>query len=185
MPWYVAVVGAIRRVDWDAQAAIALTLIGWFLLDTLRLTWGPVEHAIPFYEVPLLLASPARLLTGFEGQRGTGTVLFTLLCFGALLAPLAPYFWRARSAWLGWSAPFALIVICAGLLYLRMSGDFFRMGGGDTLANDLRHIGNHLLHRAGAGVAHRVTFAAGGYLALLSSAYLAVRGIRGWRNHRS
>jgi hypothetical protein len=85
----------------------------------------------------------------------------------------------ARRAWLGWLAPLALMVCVALIMKTRTSGDLFQESGFvDTLGNDVRHLANHMFRGANAAVAQKVSVAAGGYLALLSSLYLAWCGIQ-------
>jgi hypothetical protein len=185
--WHSRVMQAVKNLDGASWLAVALTFTGWFLLDTLRVEWGPIERRIPFYDVAVLAGSPMQIVTGLEGRIGVGTVLFSLLCCVTLLGPLAAHLWRNRFVSLAGAAPLALILGCAFLLYARTSGDFFVGRGGpvDTIANDLRHLANHVVHNAGAAVSHHVTFVAGGYLALFASLYLAARAVRGFRTHRS
>ena len=185
--WHTDPWRAVKNVDTASWFAASLTFAGWFLLDTLRIEWGPIERRVPIYDVGVLIGSPLQIVTGLEGKAGAGTVLFGLLCCVTLLAPALPHLWRNRFASLAGAAPFALILGCALLLYARTSGDFFVGGGGpvDTIANDLRHLANHVVHNAGAAFSHRVTFVAGGYLALFSSLYLAARAVRNFRTYRS
>jgi hypothetical protein len=183
--WQTALAAAVGRVDFDAWAAIALIVVGWFVLDTVQVAW-PMKHGIAFYDIAVIIKTPMRLFTGVSGARGVSSVLFTLICLATLLATLTPYIWRNRFAWLACIAPLALIVLCALLLYVRTPPDLFpTQGGGDTLGNDVRHLANHLFHRATAGVARKVTVGAGVYLALIGSVYLAVRGIRRYRSWRA
>lgn len=185
-PWRAALASAISRVDFDIWIALALIFVGWFVLETLQVVWGPMKHSVHFYDLGTIIKNPTLLFTGVEGERGTNTVIFTLLCFAALIALLTPYFWRARFSWFALFAPLVLIAVCALLLYARAPGDILpEQSGGDTIANDLRHFANHLFHRAAAGMARKVTLGAGGYLALIGSVYLAARAVRSFLKHRT
>jgi hypothetical protein len=183
--WQTTLTGALKRVEFDAWAGIALIVVGWFVLDTVQVTF-PMKHGIPFYDIAVIIGAPSRIFTGVSGERGMATVLFTLLCLATLLLTLTPYVWRSPHAWLTSVAPLALIVFCALLVYARTPPDLFSThGGGDTLGNDLRHFANHLFHRATAGMARKVTLGAGAYLAVIGSVYLAVRGVRRYRRWRA
>ena len=185
LTWRATLASALGKVDGATWAAVGMTFAGWFLLDTLRVVWGPMDHRIAFYEVAAVIGSPVRLFTGLEGNHPPATVLFMLLCGATLFAPLSPYLSRHRFAWLAGTAPLALMVGCAVLLYVRTSGDVFAARGiGDTIGNDLRHLASHLIGNASTRASSHVTLASGGYLALLSSLYLAARAIRGFQNHR-
>ena len=178
---------ALSRVDGATWVASSLMFAGWFLLDTLRVDWGPIQQHIPFYDVAAVIASPVRLFTGLEGNRGAVTVFFVLLCGAALLAPATSYLWRNRFGWLAGIAPLALMVTCALLLQARTSGDFFASHAGvrDTIANDLRHLGSHLIRNVSASASRHVALASGGYVALISSLYLSARAIvAGSKTHR-
>jgi hypothetical protein len=104
-----------------------------------------------------------------------------------LLAVLLPYLWRNKYAWLACLAPLILMLAAAWLLYSRTSHDLVapQTGLADTIANDLRHLTSHIVHRASESVARRVTFAPGGYLAAAGTLYLAVAGLIRFRAHRS
>lgn len=178
---------ALARIDGLTWAAVTLTFAGWFLLETLRVQWGPIDRGVPFYDLVVVIGAPATLFTGIQGHRGFGTVLFVMVCCITLLAPLLPYFWRSRFAWLAAAAPLVLMLIAALLLYARTSDSSLLPHGGltDTIANDVRHLARHLLHHARESVARKVTFAAGGYLAALGCLYLAARGVRSFLTHRN
>jgi hypothetical protein len=184
LTWRATLASALGKVGGATWAAVGMTFAGWFLLDTLRVVWGPIDHRIAFYDVAAVIGSPVRLFTGLEGNRPLTTALFMLLCGTTLFAPLSPYLSRHRFARLAGIAPLALMVGCAVLLYARTSGDVFAARGiGDTIGNDLRHLASHLIGNASARASSHVTLASGGYLALLSSLYLAARAIRGFQTH--
>lgn len=184
--WHVQVAEAMARIGTDAWGAIVLIVLGWFFFDTLRVEWGLLRQGIHFYELMSVMRSPARFFLNSEGSHGTATVPFTLVCMVALLAPLTPYLWRHRLAWLTLLAPLALIFVVAAWLYFSASGDALRESGlGDTIGNDFRHLANHLLRNASATVARKVTFGVGGYVALAGSGYLAFCGLRAFRRSSS
>lgn len=164
----------------SAWVALALTFFGWFALDTLRVEWGPLRQGVHFYDMADVIGHPQRLFNSLETNHvSVTTVLFILLCVAALLAPWALSVRRHRLAWLGYLAPLALMVCIALVLKTRTPGNLFQEGGlSDTLGNDFRHLANHLFHGASAAIAQKVTIAAGGYLSLAGSAYLAWCGIQ-------
>jgi hypothetical protein len=173
-------VSSATQLGPGAWIALALTFFGWFALDTLRVEWGPFRHGVHFYDMADVIAHPARLFNGLEANRGGLTTgLFMVLCAAALLAPWALSLRPHRLAWLGWFAPLALVVGVALVLRTRTSGELFQESGlVDTVGKDVRHLANHVFRGASAAVAQKITPAAGGYLALLSSAYLAWCGIQ-------
>jgi hypothetical protein len=178
----------LARWGWVASAtglgvgpwiALALTGIGWFALDTLQVKWGLISQGVRFVDMESVIAHPARLFSGLAGDRnGIAAALFTSLAIAALISPVALSARRSRFAWLGCCAPLVLMLCVALILKLRTSGDLFRENGWvDTLGNDARHFANHVFRGASAAVAQKISVASGGYLALLSSAYLAGYGI--------
>lgn len=180
-------VASATRLGTGPWVALMLTCLGWFAFDTLRVVWGPISHGVHFYDMADVIGHPARLFSGLEANRGgITTVLFILLCVAALMAPWALSVRRDRLARLGWFAPLALMVCVALILKTRTSGDLFAESGFvDTLGNDVRHFANHVFRGANAAVAQKVTLAAGGYLALLSSFYLAWCGVQRMRKSAS
>jgi hypothetical protein len=78
-------------------------------------------------------------------------------------------------------------MVCVALmLKLRTSGDPFQESAWvDTLGNDARHFANHVFRGASAAVAQKVSVASGGYLAFLSSTYLAWCGVTRIRRNRA
>jgi hypothetical protein len=182
---YARITSALAGVDAPTWIALGAIFIGWFLLDTLRVEWGPLDRRVPFYDLAAVIASPTRLFTGIEGHRGLGSLLFAIVCIAALFAPLLPAISRTRWAAWGSVAPFAMMIGAALLLYAVTSQDVIpnNADSTDTLANDVRHFANHLLSSASASVSRKVTFAPGGYLALVGAFFAAVRGLR-VRGHR-
>jgi hypothetical protein len=167
---------------WSCVGAI---LVGWFLLDTLHVSVGPIEHAVRFYDFAAIIARPVRLLTGV-GRHGLGSFSFALLCCASIGATLAPWFRRERHAALGAMAPLVLILACALLLYARSSGEVLMTSNDPTaISNDVFRFANDLLHRGGAVVARRVTIGAGAYLAFIGALVLALRGLAAWRGGRN
>ncbi len=140
--WYSTAQRALDGTHAVSWAAIGLTFAGWFLFDTLHVAWGPLERSVPFYDLAVVIDSPVRLFTGVEGHRGAGTVILTSLCWRGLLVASLAHFWRGRRAWMFWSAPAALMLVVALVLYARVSDDplIARLGAPDTIGSDLRHL---------------------------------------------
>lgn len=182
--WYVRAQRALGGTHPLSWVAMGLTFAGWFLFDALHVAWGPIERSVPFYDLAVVIDSPVRLFTGIEGHRGAGTVVLALLCLASLLAPSLLIFRRGRHAWIAFSAPAALMLIVALLLYVRVSDDALvaSLGAPDTIGNDLRHLTTHLLHHLRANAARSVSLAPGAYLASLGSLILLVRGVTGRRS---
>ena len=179
--WYVRVQRALGDTHAVGWAAIGLTFAGWFLFDTLHVEWGPLERSVRFYDLAVVIDSPVRLFTGVEGHRGIGTGILATLSLATLFAASSAHLWHRRRAWIVLSAPAALMLIIALVLYVRVSDDVLiaNLGAPDTIGNDIRHITTHVLRHLRASAARGVSLAPGAYLASLGSLLLLVRGVRG------
>ncbi len=153
---------ALRTLEVSSKLAVAGILIGWFFIDYLVVSLGSLHHGVRFFDMSAMIADPARLFLGVDSSMHR--LSFSIICLACLSAPLAaPQLVKARVVWLAYLAPLALVVVCAALLYSRTSAEFF--------ADDV------VRHGGGLAAKH-ISPAAGGYLALIGSLFLAVQGIR-------
>ncbi len=172
---------AVGETDASTKLAVICVVFGWFFMNTLIVSLGSLDHGVRFFDMGAILANPMRLFFGVDAplQRGS----FGLICLLCAAAPLAPFIWPARSAWLAYLAPLALMLLCAVILYSRTSGEYFvapSHAGAD--GNSVIRFANDFVHRGRGLVSRHVAVGAGGYLALIGSAVLAVQGIhRLWR----
>src|SRR5580704_10095192 len=137
----------LQQMGRSSQIAIVCVFFGWFLVDTLVVTLGSLQHGVRFFDMSVVIADPSRM---FFGLQGFGHRLFFIpLCIVCLCAPLLPHLRRDRMLWLSYAAPLALMAICGVLLVWRTSGEFIvaprnagRVGGNLVqFANDLVHHG--------------------------------------------
>ena len=170
-----------RSLEPAAAAATLCIVVGWFFTDTLLATVGPFRNGISFIELPVIIGNPAALITGVHRSNPLIVISFAFVCGLAVLAPLAPHFWKERVAWLALLAPLGLMCVCALLLYDRTAGSFIAGPEVETsLTSNVVRIANDLLGRGGAVAARRVSVGAGAYLAATGSIFLAVRGLLGF-----
>jgi hypothetical protein len=178
MPW----LRAASHLDPTTWLAMLCIVIGWFLLNTLAVSLGPINHAFRFYDMLAIIDNPMQLFVGIKPVHYFEVTLFTLVCAGALCAPVMPYVRNDRTSWLAYLVPLLLMVVADLWLYVRTSGDFFATPAeAGTLSSDVIHFANDLLHRGSEPIARRVTIGAGSYLAIVGGVVLAIRGIRGYR----
>jgi hypothetical protein len=171
---------AAAELDTPSKFALLCIFFGWFLVDTLVVTLGSLQHGVRFFDISALIADPSRLFFGVQGA--SQRILFGLICVLCLLAPLLPHLRRERANWLGYLAPLLLMLICGALLYSRSSGEFFATpSDAGPAAGNLIRFANQLLHQGSGMVAKHVSVAVGGYLALIASMVLALRGARRFR----
>jgi hypothetical protein len=81
---------------------------------------------------------------------------------------------------------FGVLRLCGALLYYRTSGEFFAMTAEPaSMAGNLIHFANGLVHRGSGAVARHVSIGVGGYLGFAAALLLAVSGVRGFRRPTS
>lgn len=173
-----------RRLDWTVPVAVACLACGWFFMNALITDYGAVQLQFRFYNVFTLMHSPGSIVTGALGDGATWDAwLFGAVCTAAILAALAPVLSAHKAAWLGCIAPFALMALTGAILYHGFSQDLVANGGllGDSGLR-LSHFANQLANRVGGMIARQIHVGLGGYLAVAASAFLAVKGVRGYQN---
>jgi hypothetical protein len=179
-PMFGRVCRAAWTLDTPSKIAIAALIVGWFFISTLVVSFGSLQHGVRFFDMSAVIADPTRLFFGIDSlmQR----VLFGLICIGCLAAPLLPQIVHRRSAWLGYLAPLVLMVLCGAILFSKTSGEFFSTpSNAGTVTGSFIRFANDLVNRGGGLVAKHISVGAGGYLALIASAFLAVHGLRRFR----
>jgi hypothetical protein len=178
MPW----LRAAGRLDPSTWLAMLCVVIGWFFMNTLVVSIGPINHAFRFFDMLAIIDNPMQLFVGIKPVHYFEVTLFTLLCAGALCAPVMPYVRGDRTSWLAYLVPLLLTVVAYLWLYVRTSGDFFATpADAGTLSSDVIRFANDLLHRGSEPIARRVAIGAGSYVSIAGGAALAIRGILGYR----
>jgi hypothetical protein len=172
---------AAGQIELASKIAIVCVFFGWFLVDTLVVTLGSLQHGVRFFDLSAVIADPSRMFFGLQGS--VHRVFFIPLCIACILAPLLPHFGRIRVLWLSYIAPLALMLICGVLLFWRTSGQFIAApGNAGRVAGNLIQFANDLVHHGGDLVTRHVSIGIGGYLALAASLVLALRGVRRLRS---
>jgi hypothetical protein len=172
-----------QRPDWAVLVAVACVACSWFLMSSLNTNLGVVQLQFRFYNVLTLMHSPRSIITGAEGDRAAlDAWIFGAVCMVAILAALAPLVSRRRIAWLGCLAPFALMALTGAILYHGFSQDLIADKGtfGDTGSQFIR-FANSLASRVGDAITRQIHVGPGGYLALIATAFLAIKGLRGYQ----
>lgn len=178
-----AIPATTARSDWSVWAAAACTACGWFFMNSLITDFGVVQFQFRFYNVLTLMHSPGSIATGVSGDGARlDAWLFGTVCAIAVVAALAPALSSRKAAWLGCLAPFALMALAGVVLYHGFSQDLIDNKGmlGDS-GLGLSRFANSLAQKIGAEVSRQIHVGFGGYLSLAASAYLAVKGLRGYR----
>jgi hypothetical protein len=171
---------AAGQIELASKVAIVCVFFGWFLVDTLVVSLGSLQHGVRFYDMSAVIADPSRMFFGPQGS--LHRTIFIPLCIVCVLAPLLPHFRSVRVLWLGYIAPLALMVICAVLLFARTSGEFIAApSNAGRVGGNVIQFANDLVHHGGDLVAKHVSIGIGGYVALVASIVLALRGVRRFR----
>jgi hypothetical protein len=168
---------AAGQIDLSSKIAIACVFFGWFLVDTLVVMLGSLQHGVRFFDMSAVIADPSRMFFGLQGS--LHRMFFIPLCVICLCAPLLPHVRRTKVLWLSYAAPLALMVTCGVLLFSRTSRDFIAApSNAGRVGGNLIQFANDLVHRGGDLVARHVSIGVGGYLALAASIVLALQGVR-------
>src|ERR1700722_20538049 len=101
---------AAGQIELASKIAIVCVFFGWFLVDTLVVTLGSVQHGVRFFDISAVIADPSRMFFGLQGS--LHRVFFIPLCLICLCAPLLPHVRSMRVLWLSYAAALALLVIC-------------------------------------------------------------------------
>jgi hypothetical protein len=171
---------AAGQIDLASKLAMVCVFFGWFLVDTLVVTLGSLQHGVRFFDMSAVIADPSRIFFGLHGS--VHRMFFIPLCVVCIFAPLLPHFRRMRVLRLCYVAPLALMVICGVLLFWRTSGEFIvAPSSAGRVGGNLIQLANDLVHHGGDLVARHVAIGVGGYLALAASLVLALQGVRSFR----
>ena len=165
------------RIDGATGIAVACLVIGWFGLNTLVATFGPIQHIAHFYDLPVIMKDPRRLLTGVGDLDILVRMVFGLVCVAVALAPFAAQLAKVRTPSLFSSAPLLLMLVCGIVLYVRSSTAHIEapesMGRIGALVS---RWANGAMSWSGDVVARHIALGAGGYVSFAASIYLAVKG---------
>jgi hypothetical protein len=166
------------KIDSLTWVAVGCVVLGWFWLDTLAASFGPIHNTVHFYDLPVVMHDPRWLLSGVRDAHPLAKVTFGLVCLVVITAPLLPRMGFPHVPYLLSSAPFLLMLLCGIVLYVKSSST--QIAATDSLGR----IGGYLAKWAngatnwtGDVVARHIAIGAGGYLAFLASGFLAVRGV--------
>jgi hypothetical protein len=159
--------------------AIAAIFSGWFLLDTVSMTFGALRLDFRFYHLAALIERPTRLLTGIDVATSRWTIPFSVVCLASLAAAFVPSWLQLPRSRLYCLAPLLLMLICGAALYFETSRDTFAAAATDNdVSHALMRLANTMVRRAGSVVARQVRVDAGAWLSAGGALYLAWAG---WR----
>lgn len=177
---------SLARVDGATWLALACTALGWFGLNTLVASFGPIRHTAHFFDLPAAIADPLWLLRGLSAAHGFGTAVFVIICL-LFLAAAAAAFARSAGARAPWGsfAPLTLMLLCSIVFYIKASATHIEPGTGmGPVGGWIAHAANGAIAWTGDVVARHVTVGGGGYLSFAASGWLAWRGFQALRRAR-
>src|ERR1700689_760266 len=85
---------AAAQIELASKIALVCVFFGWFLVDTLVVTLGSLQHGVRFFDISAVIADPSRMFFGLQGS--VHRVLFIPLCIVCMFAPALPHFSRIR-----------------------------------------------------------------------------------------
>src|ERR1700733_16161998 len=88
---------AAGQIELASKIAIVCVFFVWFLVDTLVVTLGSLQHGVRFYDMSAVIADPSRMFFGLQGS--LHRMFFIPLCMVCILAPLLPHFRSVRALW--------------------------------------------------------------------------------------
>jgi len=166
------------KIDSPTWIALVCVLLGWFGLNTLVATFGPVVHVVHFYDLPVVMQDPRWLVTGVEDVFPLARMAFGFVCLVAVTAPLLPRLGFPKVPYLLSAAPLLLMLLCGIVLYVKSSSTHIDATAGvPRLGGYLAKWANGASTWGSDVVARHIAIGTGGYLAFIASGFLAVRGI--------
>jgi hypothetical protein len=160
-----------------ALVAMVGILVGWYGLDLVLVTVGPLRYDFHFPDAWNLIARPMQTLAATTSRAQPKAGFFAVVCVAALLLPIAPHVLRKRIAWLAYAAPLVLMCVCAIYAYTKFSGQTFANSyHPHTLGARVTDFANRVVGRAGSVSARRVKVGLGVYVSAVASLALAVVG---------
>src|SRR5580704_15116741 len=113
------------NVDHAALAAVGAIGVGWFLMATLVVNFGPWRQSIHFYDVWAVIQDPGGRLSGVNRPHAFATLAFGILCAAAIFAPAISIIHKRRDAGWTYMIPFVLMIISGVTLYAKTSSSYF------------------------------------------------------------
>ena len=106
----------IQRVGVVTLIGIISLVISWFYLSCFEFSLPFVgKISFRFYDLLLIFNNDYNLAI-----RETNAGIWGLACYAALAAPLLPHFVKKRWAWLGYSAPLALLIAVPSIVFMKL-----------------------------------------------------------------
>lgn len=170
--------GLVGRVGMQTLLALGALACAWFVLNTVSVQVGPGYNVgLSFWKLLAVLNAPSGVLASLGGGSDS-TGMYGVLAIAALVAPLAPYFWRDRRANLGALMPLALMLFVAFSAY---SGIRSSVGEAQTAASafggvEAARMMAEMQQSMAAQAMRAVSLGAGFYLAIAASLYFAAKG---------
>jgi hypothetical protein len=167
----------MHKIDGTTWAALICVAIGWFWMNTLVATFGPIQHVAHFYDLAAILKDPIRLLTGVGDARSLGTAVFSIVCLMVLAAPLLPRLGYPHMPRLLGAAPLLLMLLCSTVLYVKSSSAHIEADSMGRIGGYLARWANGASAWTGDVVARHISVGPGGYLSFIASGVLAAKGL--------
>jgi hypothetical protein len=66
--WVASLLKAVGQIDLTGKIAMVCVFFGWFLVDTLVVTLGSLQHGARFFDMSAVIADPSRMFFGVQGS---------------------------------------------------------------------------------------------------------------------
>jgi len=166
--------GVVARFGVELLAAMALLLLGWFVLNTISIQLSSSYGiGISFWQTLAVINSPSGVMNAFGAGGGNGGGIYSAL------ALLAPFFWKDPRAHLGGVLPLLCMALVAAMIYSGIQDGIKQAQIAASSFGGLQ--AQQMIADMTAGMVAQaikaISIGAGGYLSLLASLYLAAKGV--------
>lgn len=169
----------LARFGAPTLITMAALVAGWFFLNTLSVQISSTERiGISFWKILAVVNSPSNLINALGYGQGDGAGMYGFLAIIALVAPLAPYFWKDPRAHLGNLLPLAFMFYVGVTIYwgihdsARQAQGAMSAFGGAQAAEMAAEMAAALTKEA----LKAFSIGLGAYLSFATSIYLAAKG---------
>jgi len=172
--------GVVARFGVELLAAMALLLLGWFVLNTISIQLSSSYGiGISFWQTLAVINSPSGVMNAFGAGGGNGGGIYSALALLALAGPLAPFFWKDPRAHLGGVLPLLCMALVAAMIYSGIQDGIKQAQIAASSFGGLQ--AQQMIADMTAGMVAQaikaISIGAGGYLSLIASLYLAAKGV--------
>lgn len=170
----------LARFDVPTVIAIGALAAGWIFLDALSVQSSSTEwRDISFWNLLGVVNYPRNPINVIGYGRSNAAGMYGFLAIAALVAPLAPYFWKDRHAYLGHLLPLVFMLYVGMTIYSGMHDSAWQAQGTMSTFGGARtaEMATVMTAAAAKEALKVVSVGTGTYLSVATSIYLAAKGM--------